>query len=76
MKIPRDLDATELIKVLKKLGYQVTRQVGSHIRVTTTLNGVNHITIPNHKPLRIGTLNSILNSIAEHHNISKEDILK
>lgn len=34
-KIPRDFSGRDLIKKLKKLGYQQTRQVGSHIRLTT-----------------------------------------
>jgi predicted RNA binding protein YcfA (HicA-like mRNA interferase family) len=38
-KNPRDVDASSLIKALKILEYEVTRQVGSHIRVTTFLNG-------------------------------------
>jgi predicted RNA binding protein YcfA (HicA-like mRNA interferase family) len=47
-KIPRDLEANGLIKLLhKKYNYEVSRQVGSHIRLTTTKNGQHHITIPN-----------------------------
>lgn len=48
MKIPRDINAINLIKALKILGYEVTRQTGSHIRLTTTQEGEHHITIPNH----------------------------
>ncbi|NYE57789.1 putative RNA binding protein YcfA (HicA-like mRNA interferase family) [Carboxydothermus ferrireducens DSM 11255] len=36
----------------------VTRQTGSHIRLTTTLKGEHHVTIPLHDPLKIGTLNN------------------
>ena len=35
MKLPRDLAGTEPAKVLGRVGYQVTRQTGSHIRLTT-----------------------------------------
>ena len=76
MKTPRDLKASELIKLLKQFGYVVTRQSGSHIRLTTTQQGEHHITIPNHSPLKIGTLNAILADIAEHLNISKEVLSK
>jgi predicted RNA binding protein YcfA (HicA-like mRNA interferase family) len=76
MKIPRDLSGQDLIKSLKKLGYEVDRQVGSHIRLTTSLNGTHHITIPNHSPIKIGTLSSILSEVANHHKITKEDIIK
>lgn len=59
MKIPRDLSGQELIKKLKKFGYIPTRQVGSHIRLSTTVKGEHHITIPNHDYLKIGTLSII-----------------
>ena len=75
MKIPRDLTGSELIKKLKKFDYLVTRQSGSHIRITTTLNGEHHLTIPNHNPLKIGTLSSILNDVASHLKISKDELL-
>jgi predicted RNA binding protein YcfA (HicA-like mRNA interferase family) len=50
MRIPRDLTGKELIKALGKLGYEVTRQSGSHIRLTTSRNDTYHITIPDHRP--------------------------
>jgi len=55
-KLPRSLSGQELIRKLRKLGYAPTRQVGSHIRLTTEENGTHHITIPDHSPLKIGTL--------------------
>ncbi|MBL7717940.1 MAG: type II toxin-antitoxin system HicA family toxin [Flavipsychrobacter sp.] len=76
MRIPRDLTGEALVKLLKSLGYAVTRQTGSHIRLTTTQNGEHHITIPNHKPLKIGTLSAILSEIAAHFNKTKEDLFK
>ncbi len=48
MKIPRDLSGDELIKLLKTVGYEPTRQTGSHVRLTTQQNGEHHVTIPNH----------------------------
>jgi len=38
MKVPRDIFAEQLIKSLTKLGYQITRQKGSHIRLTALIN--------------------------------------
>ncbi len=35
MKLPRDISGEELAKLLKKFGYEITRQTGSHIRLTT-----------------------------------------
>lgn len=74
-KTPRNLTGKELIKKLKKLGYKPTRQLGSHIRITTEVNGTHHITIPNHSPIKIGTLSNILKDIAFHFGITKEEIV-
>ena len=76
MKLPRELSGAELAKLLKKYGYEVTRQTGGHIRLTTTQKGEHHITIPAHKYLKIGTLSSILNDIAVHFKIDKGDLIK
>lgn len=74
MKLPRNITADILIKKLEKYGYSVVRQSGSHIRITTTLNGIHHETIPYHKSLKIGTLNCILKNIASHHGLTKEQL--
>jgi len=39
---------------LQKFDYQPTRQIGSHIRLTTNKNGIHHITIPSHSQIKIG----------------------
>lgn len=76
MKIPRDIDGNTLVRLLETLGYSLTRQKGSHIRLTRTLDaGQHHITIPNHSPIKIGTLNSILNEVADKLKISKQEVL-
>ena len=46
MKIPRDLSGAELVKRLARLGYATTRQSGTHIRLTSTVQGEHHITLP------------------------------
>ena len=74
MRLPRDISSTELIKLLQNFGYQISRQKGSHIRLTTHREGEHHITIPNHDPIRLGTLSSILNDVAIHFKKSKEEI--
>ena len=75
MKLPRDLGANELIKALRGLGYSIDHQRGSHIRIVTQLNGRHHETIPNHSPIKVGTLARILQNIAKHHNVTVEDLL-
>ena len=76
MKLPRDESGTYLTRRLKKFGYSVTRQTSSHIRLTTYENGVHHVTIPNHKNIKIGTLNSILLDVAKHLQISKDELVR
>ena len=75
MRLPRDLSGAELVNALRKFEYEVSRQAGSHIRLTTLKNGVHHLTIPNHRPLRIGTLASILDDVAAHHQIVRDELL-
>ena len=75
MRLPRDISGKQLIKNLKPLGYLVTRQTGSHIRLSTDQNGQHHITIPEHDPLKIGTLAAILADIALHFNLSKNELI-
>ena len=76
MKMPRDISGQELIRYLKPYGYVITRQSGSHIRLSTDQHGQHHITIPNHHPLKIGTLSAILTDIATHLNKSKDQLLQ
>jgi predicted RNA binding protein YcfA (HicA-like mRNA interferase family) len=76
MKLPREISSEELAKLLKKYGYEITRQTGSHIRLTTTERGEHNITIPDHKYLKIGTLSSVLSDIAIHFKVDKGDLIK
>ena len=76
MKLPRNVDAARLIQSLRKLDYEVIRQSGSHIRLQTFRNGQHHETIPRHQPMKAGTLNSILRNIAQHHGMSRDEVLK
>ena len=76
-RIPRDLSGRNLCKVLDKFGYSITRQSGSHLRLTSHQMGTEHsITIPSHYPIKIGTLNKILRDVAEYLKMDKESILK
>ena len=77
MKLPRDLSGQELVDVLCKYWhYEKIHQVGSHVILQTQEPTSHRIAIPAHKSLRLGTLNSILASVAAHKNVPKEDILK
>ena len=75
MRLPRDLSGHELIKLLRRYGYEVTRQVGSHIRLQSNLRGTPHrITIPAHTSLRLGTLNAILSEVAAYLEIERSEV--
>jgi predicted RNA binding protein YcfA (HicA-like mRNA interferase family) len=50
MKLPRDLSGADLVKALARVGYRVTRQTGSHIRLTTGTPSQHHVTVPAHDP--------------------------
>ena len=76
MKIPRNISGKELVKVLKVFGYEVVRQNGSHLTVTTEMNGQHHLAIPNHDSIKIGTFNGIINRVALHFNLDKQEVLK
>jgi predicted RNA binding protein YcfA (HicA-like mRNA interferase family) len=50
------------------------RQNGSHVRIQTNEKGRHSETIPNHNPLKAGTLRQILNKIALHFEISLDEL--
>jgi predicted RNA binding protein YcfA (HicA-like mRNA interferase family) len=75
MKLPRDVSGGDLAKALRALGYREDRQRGSHIRITTQRDGEHHEVIPNHSPIKVGTLSGILKSIATHHQLAVEDLV-
>lgn len=76
MRLPRGLTGEDLARALRRLGYEVSRQTGSHLRLTTQRKGEHHVTIPRHDPLRVGTLAAILAELARHHGESRDDLLR
>lgn len=77
MKIPRDLCGADLARALRVLGYQQVRQEGSHLRLTTQVNGTHHVTVPRHKPLKTGTLmGGVLKPVAAHHRLTVEALVE
>jgi predicted RNA binding protein YcfA (HicA-like mRNA interferase family) len=70
MKVPRDVDAVDLISLLRRYGYVIIKQTGSHVRLSKKLdNGEHSITVPNHKPIKMGTLQSIVKDICFANNL-------
>ncbi|WAR43563.1 hypothetical protein [Methylomonas rapida] len=45
------------------------------MRLTTLEKGEHHITIPAHNPLKTGMLSAILNDVAQHFNLTRDDLL-
>ena len=77
MRLPRDLSGQKLVRALGRLGYQLTRQTGSHMRLTCSASRhEHHVTIPNHDPLKVGTLNAILKDVAAEWNLTRDELLK
>jgi predicted RNA binding protein YcfA (HicA-like mRNA interferase family) len=76
VKLPRDLSGAQICQRLERLGYRVTRQSGSHVRLTCDAPREHHVTVPRHDPLRIGTLSGILAAVGEAHGLTREELLR
>jgi predicted RNA binding protein YcfA (HicA-like mRNA interferase family) len=64
-----------LAALLQRHGYQITRQTGSHMRLTSPVKGTEHnITIPRHKSIRVGTLSSIVKEVASYLEIDWQQL--
>lgn len=75
MKLPRDLTGEELLRGLRRIGYIFERQAGSHMILRCESPRAHSVTVPNHKPLKVGTLSSILHEIALQRTMSVESLL-
>jgi hypothetical protein len=76
MKIPRDLDGAQLVKVLcRDWGYRVVHQEGSDIILETDLPSHQRLSVPNHHPLRVGTLNGIVRVVSVHKGVGRQQML-
>jgi len=77
VKLPRDLSGAELARALSRCSYQITRQSGSHLRLTSGYKGTqHHVTIPAHTPLKIGTLSQILADVAGYLELTRDQLAK
>jgi predicted RNA binding protein YcfA (HicA-like mRNA interferase family) len=57
MKLPRDINGEEAARALQRLGFVRTRQTGSHLIMR---NQGRTVVVPQHKPLKPGTLKGII----------------
>ncbi len=77
MRIPRDLNGADLGRRLAAYGYSITRQSGSHMRLSRQIGEQQqHLTIPAHKPMRVGTLRQILKDVASQTGVSLEEVVQ
>jgi len=76
MKVPRNLSGAQLSKVLcRDWDYRALHQEGSHVILQTETPGRQRLSVPNHNPLRVGTLNAILRVVAAHKGIERQALL-
>ena len=55
------LSSKEIVRALEKLGFHVARQSGSHILMK---RGDKGCVVPNHKEVKVGTVNGLLRQAA------------
>jgi predicted RNA binding protein YcfA (HicA-like mRNA interferase family) len=77
MKVPRDLSGAQLVKVLcRDWSYRAVHQEGSHIILQTDTPTPQRLSVPNHNPLRVGTLNSIVRAVSAHKGVERQQLLE
>ena len=69
MKLPRNLSGADAAKALRRMGFESQRQTGSHLILR---RGHCVVVVPQHRPLKPGTLRSIL----EQAGVSVEELLE
>lgn len=67
-KIPR-ISSRECVAAMRRIGFVLARQKGSHIVLRRGSSGC---VVPNHKEIRVGTLSGIL----KQAGVSLEEFLK
>jgi hypothetical protein len=76
VKLPRDLSGDSFAQALERLDYRFDHRESSHQRYCTERDGHFCITIPDKNPLRLGTLNNLLRLVADHHGLSRPELLQ
>ena len=76
MKVPRDLSGNEVVRGLRRVGYEQARQKGDHVYMTTAVNGEHHVSVPLQNPIKVGTLTTILRQVAVHLQVDRDELLR
>ncbi|MBS3104186.1 type II toxin-antitoxin system HicA family toxin [Candidatus Woesearchaeota archaeon] len=66
------ISGLEVVKALKKFGYEIDHQTGSHIILRQNKEPFRRMTVPNHKEIAKGTLRAIIRQAG----LSREDFFK
>ena len=74
-KLPRDVSGDQLAKALVRIGYRQVRQTGSHVRMKGGVSGEDSVTIPRHKPIKVGTLSGILDDVSKQTGITRDQLI-
>ena len=76
MKLPRDLSGEQVVQLLSRhYGYRLRRRRGSHMTVTLTTTTEEHsVTVPRHRPVRIGTLGRIVSDVATFLRVPENEV--
>jgi len=75
MKLPREVSADRLVRLLQKLGYQSMRQKGSHLRLRHPGPPAHALSVPLHRSLKTGTLHGLLTDISEARGVSLNELI-
>jgi predicted RNA binding protein YcfA (HicA-like mRNA interferase family) len=77
LKLPRDVSGEDLARALRRFDYEITRQTGSHMRLTSKCKGMqHHVTIPDHSQLKVGTLAEILGDVASYLDLTRDQLVR
>jgi predicted RNA binding protein YcfA (HicA-like mRNA interferase family) len=77
MKLPRSASGQQLIAALERsFGYHVVHREGSHVILQTDSPRRHRLSIPDHKALRVGTLNGILRAVGNAQGLGKQEVAR
>ena len=76
MRLSRGVSAERVIRALERLGYEVIRQKGSHVRLRDPGPPAHMTTIPRYDPLKTGTLHGILSEVTEMRSVTMDTLVQ
>jgi predicted RNA binding protein YcfA (HicA-like mRNA interferase family) len=57
VKLPRDLSGADVVKALRRMGFEFSRQTGSHAILR---KGSRTVVVPQHRSVKPGTLKGVI----------------